>query len=223
MNPAAGSVESFLQLVADHLPGPSKDRAAILAELHDGLLEATESQQRRGLARAEAVEIALREFGDPQALAESFWPELAITHGRRSALTLLTAAPIVLALWIAAARTRPTTHTARLFDSPTDHVTAMLLLVALIASGLGALITSGRLTRWLALPPRAPAMSAAAMGLITIISDITAAAVLGVRLAGYPGTLHTLVLAAAITASCASIYLGARASRSCLAIVKASL
>jgi HAAS len=223
MNATTDSVEAFLQTVAAHLPGPSKHRAAILAELNDGLLEATESYQRTGLDRAQAVRLALREFGDPQTLAESFRSELIITRGRRSALTLLTAAPIVIALWIAAARSRDTPPGARLFDSPTDHVSAALLLVALAASGIGTLLMSGRLTRWLALPPHAPAVSAAAMGLITVIGDITAVADLGVRLAGYPGTLHVFLLAAAITASCASVYIGTRASRSCLAILKAPL
>lgn len=223
MNPTADSVEAFLQVVADHLTGPSKDRAAILAELNDGLIQATESHQRTGLNRAQAVQIALREFGDPQALAESFRPELLLTRARRSALTLLTTAPIVLALWIAAARSRQTTPTARLFDSPTDHIAAAVLLVALTATGIGSILTSGRLTCWLAIPARTPAISAAAMGVITTISAIAAVAVLGVRLAGYPGTLHTLVLTAAITASFATTYLGIRASRSCLAVVKAPL
>jgi hypothetical protein len=223
MNPRVDSVESFLQVVAADLPGPTKHRAAILAELNDGLLEATEAYQRTGLDCAQAVGLAIREFGDPRALAGSLRPELIIARGRRSALTLLIAAPIVLALWIAAARTRTTTQTAHLFDSPTDHVAAAILLLALTATGIGALLMSGRLTRRLALPLRAAAISAAAMGMITVIGDITAVAVLGVRLAGYPGTLHMLLLGAAITASCASTYLGTRASRSCLALARAPL
>jgi len=58
MSPAADSVESFLQLVADQLPGSNKDCAAILAELHDGLLEATESHQGTAPDRAQAVRLA---------------------------------------------------------------------------------------------------------------------------------------------------------------------
>jgi HAAS len=223
MNSTADSVESFLSALAAQLPGPSKDRAAILAELNDGLLEATKSYQRAGLDRAQAIELALREFGDPQILAGSFRPELLVTRGRRSALTLLTAAPIVLALWIAAARTRAATQASRLFDSPTDHITAALLLLAFTATGMGALLMSGRLTRWLALPARASAMSAAAMGVITVISDLTAVGVLGVRLATYAGTIHMLLLAAAMTSSCAGAYLGARVSRSCFAVARGPL
>ncbi len=224
MNPAAdNSIEAFLHAVGARLPGPGKQRAAILAELNDALLEATESYERTDLDRPQAVRLALREFGDPRVLAESFRPELIITRGRRSALTLLAAAPIVLALWIAAARSRDTTPTVRLFDSPTDHLTAAVLLVALIASGTCTLLTTGCLTRWLALPPRAPVLSAAATGLITIVSNLLAVGVLGARLASYPGTVHALLVTAAITASCTSIYLATRASRSCLPMIRAPL
>lgn len=216
MNATADSVESFLHAVGSRLAGPSKQRAAILAELKDGLLEATESHERAGLERAQAVALALREFGDPETLADSLQPELIAMRGRQSALTLLAAASIVLALWVAAARSRDAAASARLFDSPIDHVAAALLLVALIATGLGTLLMTGRLSRWLAFPTRAPAVSAATTGLITVITDLLAVAVLGARLAAYPGTLHVLLVAAAITASCASIYIATRASRSCL-------
>jgi len=223
MNDSAESIASFLQAVGARLPGPRRHRAAILAELDDGLLEAIESNQRAGLERAKAVGLALREFGDAESLAASFRPELMIARGRRTALALLGAAPVVVVLWIAAARSRDSRGLSRLFDSPVDHLAAALLITAVIASGIWTIATTGRASRWLSLPPHAALLAATAMGLITVTSDLAAVAILGVRLADFPGTPHALVLAAAIAASFVSMILAARASWSCVAMIQAPL
>lgn len=220
MNDPAESIASFLQAVAAHLPGPGKHRAAILAELEDGLLEATVSKQRSGLEHGQAVTLALQQVGDAESLAASFRPELMIARGRRTALTLLGATPIVLALWIAAARSRDPSGPSRLFDSPLDHIAAALPITAMIATGIWTIATTGRASRWLLVPPHAALLGATAMGLITVTSNLATVAILGRRLADYPGTIHTLALSAAIAASCASTILATRTSWSCVTMTK---
>jgi hypothetical protein len=218
MKPSDESIEAFLGAIAVRLPGPRRARTEILAELNDGLLEAADANQRAGLEHAQAVELALREFGDPQMVARSFRPELMLAQGRRTAFALLAAAPIVVGLWLAAARSRDTRGISRMFDSPADHIAAAVLITAVIACGVWTIATTGRATRWLGVPPHASLVGATAMGLITVLADVAALAVLGARLAAFPGTIHALLLAAAIAASCASILLAARATRSCMAM-----
>jgi hypothetical protein len=178
MSARTESVDSFLGAVAAQLPGPSGHRAAILDELNDGLLVAIESHERAGRAHAQAVNRALEEFGSPGSVAASFRSELMIARGRRTALAVHTATPIVTALWIAAARSRDATPTNHLFDSPADHIAAALLIAGLIASGVGTLVITRRLTGWLALPPRVALVGAMALALITIATDLAAVTVL---------------------------------------------
>lgn len=217
MKDSVDSIPSFLQTVAAHLPGPGRHREAILAELQDGLLEAADAHQRGGREWNEAVRLALRDFGNAENLAASFRPELIIARVRRTALALFGATPIVIALWIAAARSRDTAGTNRLFDSPLDHVAAALLLTALIATGIWTVATTGRPSRWLPVTPRTAPLGAAAMALTTVTIDLAAVTILGVRLAHYPGTVHALILAAAIAASCVSVLLAMRTSWACVA------
>ena len=61
------------------------------------------------------------------------------------------------------------------------------------------------------------------MGLITTAGNLAAVAILGVRLAGFPGTPHAVALASAIAASCATLLFAAKASWSCIALAKAPL
>ncbi|HET7051669.1 MAG TPA: permease prefix domain 1-containing protein [Solirubrobacteraceae bacterium] len=221
MNEATDNIGSFLQAVAARLPGPRIHRAAILAELHDGLLAATESNQQAGHEHAEAVRLALAEFGDARTLAAAFRPELMIARCRQTALALFAATALVVALWLAAARSRHTRGATGLFDSPVDHLAAAVLIGVIVASGLLTLVTTGRPARRVALPPQTSLLAAVAMGLVTALADLAAVAVLGVRLAHFPGTIHALALTAAITGSCTSVLLATRASWSCATLIKA--
>jgi hypothetical protein len=153
MTGRAESVDAFLQAVAARLPGPTKPRAEILAELRDGLLEAVADDERAGVGHDEAVQRALRRFGDPPALAQAFWPELAAARARRSALALFATARIVAALWIAAARERGINQGGHLFDSSLAHAAAALLIAAAISAGALTLLTTGPLRGFTSLQP----------------------------------------------------------------------
>jgi hypothetical protein len=220
VNGAADSVEEFVHAVDIRLPGPPRLREDILAELSDGLLEAAEANERAGLERGHAIQVAVREFGRPEALATSFREELMVARGRRTALVLLAMTPIVVALWIAAARSRHATGASRLFDSPLDHLAAGLLLAALALCGAWTIVTSGRASRWLDTPPVASLFGAVAIGALTLAGDMLALAVLSARLADFSGPFHKLALAAAIAASCLSALLAGRACCSCLAMAR---
>lgn len=218
MNPSASSVDGFLAALADRLPGPAKLRAAILAELEDGLLQAVEDNQAAGAETDEAVQLALARFGDASTLARSFWPELATARARRVVVALFATAPIVAALWLAAARSRGIARTGGLFDSSSVHSVAALLIVASVCAGVGTIAATGHGSRWLHPPPGAPLLGAAAMAAVTVLADLGLLSMLSWRLAGFPGTAHRLTLAAAILASGTRLVLSSRAARSCLAI-----
>jgi hypothetical protein len=79
------SIDAFLQAVAARLPGPTRSRGDILAELRDGLIEAANANQRAGLRGEQAVRLAVQKFGSPQDLADSLCPEIASAQGRRIA------------------------------------------------------------------------------------------------------------------------------------------
>jgi hypothetical protein len=58
-------IESYLAEVAAALPGPTRARAGIVAELRGGLLDATDAHRRAGLASPAAAQAAVAEFGYP--------------------------------------------------------------------------------------------------------------------------------------------------------------
>jgi hypothetical protein len=65
-------------------------------------------------------------------------------------------------------------------------------------------------------------LTATAMGALTIVCDLAAAAGLTARLAEFPGTLHRLLLAAAIAGSCVGALVALRAGWSCLAMTRSA-
>ena len=96
-------VDAYLREVGAALPGPARARRDILAELHSGLLDATDAHRRAGLPDGAAAAAAIAEFGDPRVVAGAFRPELTIRHARRVALTLVTTGPLIGLLWVGAA------------------------------------------------------------------------------------------------------------------------
>jgi hypothetical protein len=104
LDPAARRViGTYLAELAERLGSPSPARAAILAELEDGLwTTATAAHQAQSMSPAEAARAAVAEFGDVGTVAAGFGPELAAATGRRVGLALL-----ATGRWSAAAAGRP--------------------------------------------------------------------------------------------------------------------
>jgi hypothetical protein len=101
LNPAARRVIGiYLAELANQLRGPSAARAAILAELGDGLWTATAAHQAQRMYPEGAARAAVAEFGDPGTVAAGFDPELAAATGRRVGLGLLATGPLVGTSWL---------------------------------------------------------------------------------------------------------------------------
>jgi hypothetical protein len=211
-------IDNWLGEIGSRLPGPAGPRAEILAELRDGLLEAAEANRREGRGRGEALELALRQFGDLPALAASFWPEMAAARARQVVLVLFATGPIVAALWVSALRSRGPGSAEGLFDSGPAHVAAALLIAMAIGCGIWTLVATGRATRWLDMEPLTPLLGAAATGAIAVLGDLALLSMLSVRLVSFPGTVHQLALGAAVLASGARLIFTSRASWSCFAM-----
>jgi hypothetical protein len=106
LEPAAQHViDVYLADLSTRLVGPAAARAAIVAELQDGLRTATASHQSMGLSREKAATAAVAEFGDQGTVAAGLGPELAAATGRRVGLGLLTTGPLVGTSWLLLATT----------------------------------------------------------------------------------------------------------------------
>lgn len=229
--PAGGpAVEGYLAEVAGRLPGPGRAHGGIVAELRSGLLDAMDAYQSAGLPADQAVQAAIREFGDPGRVAASFRAEIAAAQARRVVVTLLVTGPLVGLLWIVAAMA---SHLGIRFAVPWQRaglgasLGAGLLLVAVAVgvtawAGVVGIASTGRLTRWLTAPPRLAPTAAAVAGFGAVSADSLGLVLLAVQLAAAPGKLSPVPAIAAAAASVARLLLARRAARQCLAL-RASL
>jgi len=164
-------VATYLSDVAAQLYGPRRRRAAILAELRDGLDQATEDNIAAGLSPDRAAAAAISQFGSPQAVADAFSGELATAYARRTIAFFIVTGPLVGIWWLLLLQPSPwrTGLIALLAAIP-----VLPLLVIAIATAGGTLATTGRLMRWL--PETGPRRALAAtitIAAICIIGDLT--------------------------------------------------
>ncbi len=223
-------IDRYLDAVAARLTlaGPARARRAILAELHDGLLEAADAHQARGLPPVQVATAATAEFGAPATLAAAFAPELAAARARSTALALIRSGPLVGLLWATALAA---SHLATLpahpeppwqWPHPPTGPWVVLPLLALamlvgVPAGLLAVAATGRLGRWLPSRPHLAPTAAATIAIAAIAIDLTLLGMLTAwtiiapdRLAWTPATL-------AAAASLLRLTFGGRAARRCLA------
>jgi len=210
-------IDAYLAEVTDHLGGPSGARAAILAELEDGLWTATAAQQAQPMSPEAAARAAVAEFGHAGAVAAGFGPELAAATGRRVGLGLLATGPLVGTSWllVAAATWR---WPGREPPAALGLVAGLvgLVLVVAVPAALVAVAVSGRLSRWLPAGPQvgataaATAASACVAGDLVLLTGMLTATVLAGGLAWPAGLL-------AAGASGVRLSLAGRAARRCLA------
>jgi hypothetical protein len=153
---AARTIDAYLARVADGLPGPRRARAAILAELRAGLLDATGAHRQAGLTPSAAARAATGEFGNPMQLAASFGAELTTARARRLALVLLASAPLIALAWIGAAvgshlGARHALPWQWRSASPDWRLALPVAAVALVVgacAAAAAVAATGRITRW---------------------------------------------------------------------------
>ncbi|HEU0212549.1 MAG TPA: permease prefix domain 1-containing protein [Jiangellaceae bacterium] len=168
---ADAQLDAYLADLARRLCGPRRHRAAILAEIRDGLHHASEDHIAAGLAPTQAGAAAIRQFGDPQAVADAFAGELATGYARRTVAWYIATGPLVGVWWLLLLQPHPWNNglVALLAAIPVLPVVALV-----IATAAGTFATTGRLMRWLpeASPHRALAATAA-ISTLCVISDAT--------------------------------------------------
>jgi hypothetical protein len=225
LDPAARRVlDDYLTALAVRLPGPGRARQEILAELYDGLVEATHARLADGTSQALAAAGAVIEFGDPVTVAAAFAPQLAAGRARRVALGLIATGPVVGGVWLAAvaASGQATIAAAPIWRWPlvqTAGWPAQLLLAVTGAAILAAWLTvasTGRLTRWLPTQSRLPTISAAAAATGAGLLDLSLLLVLATHAPPVPGAAPWPLVAVAVTASLLRCVLAGRAARRCL-------
>jgi hypothetical protein len=218
LDPAARRViGTYLAELADHLGGPPGARAAILAELEDGLWAATATHQAQPMSPEAAARGAVAEFGDPHTVAAGFDPELAAATGRRVGLGLLTSGPLVGMSWLLVA-VMTWRWAGREPPAALGLVAGLvgLVLVVAVPAALVAVAVAGRPSRWLPAGPQvaataaATAASACVVGDLVLLTAVLTATVLAGGVAWPAGLL-------AAGASGVRLSLAGRAARRCLA------
>jgi hypothetical protein len=200
LDPAAAQVlDAYLGELASRLSGPVRARQAVLAELGDGLVDATQARLTGGASPAQAAAAAVSEFGDPATVAHAFAPELAATCARRTALALITTGPLVGSLWLAAlvAGGAAVLAAAPPWQWPVIQAggwPARLLLAVIITTVLAAWLTvaaTGPLTRWLPTQPGLPPITATAAAGGTGLVDLGLLAVLTIAAVAIPDAVSS--------------------------------
>jgi hypothetical protein len=218
LDPAARRViGTYLAELADHLGGPAAVRAAILAELEDGLWAATTAKHAPRRSSEEAAGSAVAEFGPPGTVAAGFGPELAAATGRRVGLGLLATGPLVGASWLLVAAAT-WTWGGREPPAALGLVAGLIGLVLMVAvpAAVLSVAVSGRLSRWLPAGPQVAATAAATAASACVVGDLVllTAVLAATMLAGGVAWPAGVVAAGA---SGVRLSLAGRAARRCLA------
>ena len=210
-------VAGYLGEVSSRLVGAAAARAAILAELEDGLWTAAVSRQARNLTPVAAARAAVAEFGDPHTVAAGFGPELAAATGRRIGLALVTTGPLVGACWLllAAVTWRWAGQEPPAALGLVAALVGLVLIVAVPAALLSVAV-AGRLSRWLPAGPQAAATTAAVAGGACVAGDLVLLAGLLAAMVFAGGVAWPVGLLAA-GASSVRLTLAGRAAHRCLA------
>jgi hypothetical protein len=165
------AVASYLSDVAAQLRGPCRRREAILAELRDGLEQATEDNIAAGLSPDQAATAAINQFGTPESVADAFGGELATAYARRTIAWFIGTGPLVGIWWLLLLQPSPwRTGLIALFAA----IPVLPLIVIGIATAGGTFATTGRLMRWL--PETGPRRAIAAtitIATLCLIADLT--------------------------------------------------
>jgi hypothetical protein len=206
---AVRTIDAYLTRVADGLPGPRRARAAILAELRTGLLDAAEAHRQVALSPSVAARAATGEFGDPLQIAAAFRAELATVRARRVALVLLASAPLIALAWIGAVvGSHLGAQRALPWQSPSAapawHIALPIAVVTLIlgtCAAAAAVMATGRLARWFPDCARFAPASALAAGIAAAVVDVILLLLLTRQLARAPTTLDATPVTIAAIAS----------------------
>jgi hypothetical protein len=157
MNP----LQAYLAEVSAQLPGPRRARQRILAELGDGIEQATADRTAAGQDPQQAITATIEEFGHPRAVATAFTGELTIAYARRALGWLLATGPLVGTWWL-------------LLSHPFGiaAIPVMPLIAAAVITALLAAAGTGRFMRWLPeTRPRQALAAVIAVAALALLAD----------------------------------------------------
>ncbi len=180
-------------------------RAAILAEIADGLADSVEYHRGRGLTIEDARRAAIAEFGEISDLVREFAPEIAARRVRRYGFGLVATGPLIGVAWGAAAL-------AGSFAVVPLWLTvagiAALVGIALVVAPINAYITAamGSAGRWIHLPCHAAARRLLVSAVGTMVIDVSLVTVLVVALLLAPAAVA--VVPATAGAMCSLLRIG---------------
>jgi hypothetical protein len=209
--PASAALESYLTELAARLHGPRRARAAVLAEIRDGLAEATAHNTAPGVSTAIAAATAVDQFGTPDAVANAFAGELATAYARHTIAAFILSGPLLGVWWLLLLGPRPWR-----FDLLTvaAAIPPLPMIAVAIATALVTFASTGQLIRWV--PETIPTRAVTAVSTVAgccLAGDLTMLSVLATRVTTAPGPLSPALAATAATASLVRIAAAARAVR----------
>jgi hypothetical protein len=88
-------IERYVDGLARALRGPRRLRADLIAEARHSLLDAADAHLDAGMRPADAAQRAVDEFGTYAEILPGYQAELAVAQGRRTALWMCTALPVM--------------------------------------------------------------------------------------------------------------------------------
>jgi hypothetical protein len=144
-------VAAYLTTLDRELPAGRRARAAIVAELGDGLACAVRAHRDAGPPPADAAAAAVAEFGDPHRLAAAFVSGLAGRTAHRTGLALIVTGPLVGSTWVVAFATRsgerwPDQIGAVLSAVPVFAAILAVVVPAAVVAAVGAGTLAGRVS-----------------------------------------------------------------------------
>ncbi|HEX6497787.1 MAG TPA: permease prefix domain 1-containing protein [Micromonosporaceae bacterium] len=135
-----GEIERYVAGLGVRLRGPRRFRTDLLDEARDSLLDAAEAYVDAGLPPIEAARRAIADFGTYADVLPSYQEELAVAQGRRTALLITLALPLLYLLaplmWWRGAQPHSTRYVV-LADGFDYLSLAGAALAALVLLGLG--------------------------------------------------------------------------------------
>jgi hypothetical protein len=199
LDPAAVEViDSYLHTVACRLPAYAQPTPAMLAELRDDLFTATETLvAETSSGPVAAARAAVADFGDSAAIASALRPELTARRTRRLGLGLFASGPVVGGCWLAAV-------VLGTGGAPQWRwllvIAAPVVVVGAWATEL-AVLTTGRLCRWLRPGASVAARALVVAGVAAGVGDLLLLAGCAVLLlvSSWPSPLFLIAVAASGT------------------------
>lgn len=187
---------------------PHTGRAALVAEISDGLEDAVEHHRSLGLSDVDAQRAAVEEFGSTAVIAAEYTPVAASRQVHRIGKAFVFTGPLVGGLWVTAVAL--TTQLPE-FTVPIGWLLALFVSAAATCAMFSVIRTS-RLGRYMQSRLRTVATILSVTAYAAVVVDSTAIVVLVALVTMTPAAIALLPAVIAGLASLARLLLAARAA-----------